>query len=464
VGVLAKLRPQPHWVTSQRVSSTAVPAILDPSEISRLIDERAMSWLQWLVGISCALVMFMDGYDIQVMALAVPSLSLQWSIEPSRFGVALSAAVLGIGLGGAFVAPWGDRIGRRPLLTIALLIAGLSTLATATSSTPTQFALWRLLTGVGIGAGIPNCNAWTSEYVPARIRGSLLVLMNAAIGIGAFSAGFIAIKLLNSWGWRGTFFIGGTVPLLIAAVLFLWAPESLKFLAARRPGDPRIAGILRRLAPDVALVGLQRQQPVESRSSAPSGFAQLLGPLYRRRTLILWGVVLANLFTLYVLISWLPTLLQRSGWSLGSAVGGAALIQAGGVIGGILLAFFLDRGKALPALLTAFLVAMACLVLFRVTPSGLAWVVLLLLLGGGVGGAQLALNALSTAYYPPAIKATGMSWVGVVGTLGSIVAPLAGGWAIEEGLPSVTILMVLALAPLVCAGGTLLMRREWQGA
>jgi MFS transporter, AAHS family, 4-hydroxybenzoate transporter len=88
------------------------------------------------------------------------------------------------------------------------------------------------------------------------------------------------------------------------------------------------------------------------------------------------------------ILSCLPTLLQRSGWSLGSAVGGAALIQAGSVIGGILLAFFLDRGKALPALLTAFLVAMTCLVLFRVTPSGLAWVVLLLLLGGGVGGRE----------------------------------------------------------------------------
>jgi MFS transporter, AAHS family, 4-hydroxybenzoate transporter len=424
-----------------------------------------MSRLQWLVAVSCALVMFVDGYDIQVMALAVPALSLQWGIEPSRFGVALSAAVLGIGLGGAFVAPLGDRIGRRPLLTIALVIAGVSTLATATSTTPTQFALWRLLTGIGIGAGIPNCNAWTSEYVPARMRGSLLVLMNAAIGIGAFSAGFIAPGILHSWGWRGTFLIGGTVPLAIALILYLRAPESLKFLAARRPGDPRIASILKRLAPELALMGLERQEAPspESRSSAPSGFAQLLGPIYRRRTLVLWGVVLANLFTLYVLISWLPTLLQRSGWSLASAVRGAVLIQAGSVVGGILLSFFLDRGKALPALLTAFLLATACLVLFRLTPSGLVWAVLLLLLGGGVGGAQLALNALSTAYYPPAIKATGMSWVGVVGTLGSIVAPLAGGWAIDQGVTSVTILMVLGVAPLVCAAGTLLMRREWQG-
>jgi AAHS family 4-hydroxybenzoate transporter-like MFS transporter len=306
-----------------------------------------MSRLQWLVAVSCALVMFVDGYDIQVMALAVPALSMQWGIEPSRFGVALSAAVLGIGLGGAFVAPLGDRIGRRPLLTIALVIAGVSTLATATSTTPTEFALWRLLTGIGIGAGIPNCNAWTSEYVPARMRGSLLVLMNAAIGIGAFSAGFIAPGILQSWGWRGTFLIGGTVPLAIALILYWRAPESLKFLAARRPGDPRIASILKRLAPDLALVGLERQEAssLESRSSAPSGFAQLLGPIYRQRTLVLWGVVLANLFTLYVLISWLPTLLQRSGWSLAAAVRGAVLIQAGSVVGGILLSFFLDRGS-----------------------------------------------------------------------------------------------------------------------
>ena len=447
------------------MSPTAVTAALDSSEISRLIDERAMSRLQWLVAVSCALVMFVDGYDIQVMALAVPALSMQWGIEPSRFGVALSAAVLGIGLGGAFVAPLGDRIGRRPLLTIALVIAGVSTLATATSTTPTEFALWRLLTGIGIGAGIPNCNAWTSEYVPARMRGSLLVLMNAAIGIGAFSAGFIAPGILQSWGWRGTFLIGGTVPLAIALILYWRAPESLKFLAARRPGDPRIASILKRLAPDLALVGLERQEAssLESRSSAPSGFAQLLGPIYRQRTLVLWGVVLANLFTLYVLISWLPTLLQRSGWSLAAAVRGAVLIQAGSVVGGILLSFFLDRGKALPALLTAFLLATACLALFRLTPSGPVWAVLLILLGGGVGGAQLALNALSTAYYPPAIKATGMSWVGVVGTLGSMVAPLAGGWAIDQGVTSVTILMVLGVAPLVCAAGTLLMRREWQG-
>jgi len=176
----------------------------------------------------------------------------------------------------------------------------------------------------------------------------------------------------------------------------------------------------------------------------------------------LWSLIAVNLFTLYVLISWLPTLLQAAGWQLAQAVRAAVLIQAGGVIGGIVLSFSLDRGQTRPALFGAFLIAAACLALFGAVPSGAGWSAMLLLIGCGVSGPQLSLNALATAYYPPAIKATGMAWAGVVGTVGSIIAPLAGGQIIEAGFTPVTILVALSLGPVVCAGGVLLMRREWQ--
>jgi AAHS family 4-hydroxybenzoate transporter-like MFS transporter len=189
---------------------------------------------------------------------------------------------------------------------------------------------------------------------------------------------------------------------------------------------------------------------------------ELLGTVYRARTLVLWSLIAVNLSTLYVLISWLPTLLQAAGWQLAPAVRAAVLIQAGGVIGGIVLSVSLDRGQTRSSLFAAFLVAAACLGLFIVVPSGVGWSVLLLLIGCGVSGPQLSLNALATAYYPPAIKATGMGWAGVVGTVGSIIAPLAGGQIIEVGFTPVTILVALSLGPIVCACGVLLMRREWQ--
>jgi AAHS family 4-hydroxybenzoate transporter-like MFS transporter len=430
----------------------------EPVEISHLIDERSMSLSQWLVVIGCALAMFLDGYEIQVMALAVPSLAQEWSIEASRFGLALSAVLLGLGLGAAFIAPLGDRLGRRTVLIAALILGGVATLATATAMSPAQFVVWRLLTGVGIGASVPNCNAWTSEYVPARGRATLLVLMNAAVGAGAFVAGIIAPYILASSGWRGTFLVGGVVPLLVAALLYFLAPESLQFLVARRPDDPRIAGILKRIVPGFEASRLKRTPgAVMPRAS----ISELLSARYRQRTLVLWTVVLINLFTLYFLISWLPTLLQSAGWSLDEAIRGAVLIQAGGILGGVALSFLLNTGRTLPALLTAFVVAAVCLGLFALVPSGPAWIAMLLLVGGGISGSQLSLNALSTAYYPPAIKATGMSWVGVVGTVGSFIAPMAGSWVIGRMAP-ITVLTALAIPPLLCAAGVLMMRREWQ--
>jgi len=429
-------------------------------DVSRLIDERTMSGLQWLVAIACALSMFIDGYDLQVMALTVPSLTLEWAIDPQSFGLALAAAPIGLGVAAAFLAPLGDRFGRRTLLIAALTLGGLATLATASASTPGQFVVWRFLTGVGIGMSVPNCNAWTSEYAPERGRATLLVLMNAAIGAGAVVAGFIAPGVLAQWGWRGTFLIGGAMPLLTALLLFACAPESLKFLLARRPDDPRIASILRRIAPDVDARHLQR--PDSTQRLLKATLAELLRPAYRARTLVLWLLVVINLFTVYFLLSWLPTLLQAAGWPIESAVRGAVLIQAGGIIGGVFLSLFLNRRQTRPAMLVAFVLSGVCFALFRVIPSGAAWATLLSLIGAGISGSQLALNALSTAYYPPAIKATGMSWVGVMGTAGSTIAPLLGAWIIANGVSAVNILALLSIPALLCAAVVLLMQRDWQ--
>ncbi len=429
-------------------------------DLTQLLDERAISPLQALVALLSAFIMFVDGYDIQVMALAVPVIAREWSISAPHFSYALSAVLLGLSVGAAAFAPLGDRAGRRTLLVIAMLLVGFATMATATSSSPLQFVLWRLLTGIGLGISIPNCNAWTAEYVPVRSRATILVVMNAAIGAGSFCAGFIAPSIFAHWGWRGAFLLGGAAPLAIGLAILAAAPESLKFLAVRRPDDPRIPSILARIAPEIGpLARLRRPEPAAptSRWSLP----ELLKATYLPRTLVLWGLVVANLFTLYVLISWLPTLLQSAGWPLDDALRGAVLIQAGGIVGGILLSLFLSRGMTVPAMFTAYLLTAACLVLFRTAGFAVSWVVLALI-GAGTSGCQLCLNALSTAYYPPAIKATGMGWAGVLGNIGAFLAPLAGGWAIERGLSSVNILSMLGVVPVLCALGVLLMRREWQ--
>lgn len=431
-------------------------------DLVRLLDERAICALQILVAVLSALVMFVDGYDVQVMALAVPLVAREWSLTAPHFSLALSAVLLGISIGAAFIAPLGDRVGRRTLLIAAMAVIGLATALTSTAASPWQFVVWRLITGIGLGISIPNCNAWTAEYVPLRSRATILVVMNAAIGGGSFCAGFIAPVIFAHWGWRGAFLLGGLAPLLIGGMIVASAPESLKFLLLRRPEDPRIRSILARLAPEIG-PSVSIARPEAAQGASRWSLAELLGSLYRRRTVVLWLVVVFNLFTLYVLISWLPTLLESAGWPLDDALRGAVLIQAGGIFGGILLSLFLSRGATIPALLATFAVTSACLVLFRAAPAATAvsWL-LLLVIGGGTSGTQLALNALSTAYYPPAIKATGMSWAGVVGNVGAFLAPVVGGWGIEQGLSAVNMLSFLAAFPVLGLIGTLFMRRDWQ--
>ena len=428
--------------------------------ITEVIDRGRMTPTQVMVAALCATALFVDGYDIQVMALAVPSLAKAWALPPSSFGLALSAVVIGISVGAGLIGPVGDRIGRRVMLIGAMVTIGLATAGTALAATPGQFVVWRLLTGAALGAGIPSCAALTSEYAPLARRSMVMGLMNVTSPIGAFAAGFIAPPVLEAFGWRETFLIGGAAPLVIAGLVCWLAPESLKFLLVRRPKDPRIVKILGRIAPDVdpsiVAVGI-----VEEGAPHASPLALLRAP-FLGRTLLLWLMLNLNFFILYVLISWLPTLLGQSGWSLAAASQGAVLIQGGGVVGGLTMARFLDRGETRQTLVVGFLLSAACLGLFMIVHGGVAWVALLLLLGAGVSGSQLSLNALTAAYYPPAIKATGVAWALLIGGIGSIVAPMAGAWMLKAHLSTITILGLLAIPALINAACVGLMRQEWQ--
>ena len=430
------------------------------TDLGVLIDSRPMMPVQIWTVFLCALALFLDGYDIQVMALAVPSLAREWGRPPSDFGLALSGVVIGLSLGGAFLAPLGDRFGRKTAVIGAMTLMGAATLLTATALTPGQFVFWRILTGMGLGVCVPNCNAWTSEFSPLRRRALAVVAMNAAVGLGAFSAGLLAPALLHAWGWRGIFMFGGFGPLAVAALMAFTAPESLKFLVSRKPGHRSIAPTLARIAPGVDHTSLFIPEAAGATSGSP---LQLLSRIYRSRTVLLWVMMALNLFTLYVLISWLPTLLERAGWTEAHALQGAVLVQLGGVTGGLTLSVFIDRGWARNSLAAAWLLAAVALGLFLVIPSaGLSWGLLILLVGAGVSGAQLSLNALSTTFYPPAIKATGVGWAGVVGGAGSILGPLAGAQLIHQGMASTHVLALLVIPVLACAAGLPLMRRAWQ--
>jgi len=141
---------------------------LQKVEVDKLIDERPLSRLQMTVILLCAFVIFLDGYDIQTLAVSINWLAPDWHLTRSDFTLPQTTALLGYASSAAFVAGLGDRWGRRPILIIATAVMGIGSLGTALSGDVNQLALWRFLTGMGFGASVPNATAITSEFVLVR--------------------------------------------------------------------------------------------------------------------------------------------------------------------------------------------------------------------------------------------------------------------------------------------------------
>jgi AAHS family 4-hydroxybenzoate transporter-like MFS transporter len=433
------------------------------NEIGELIDRGRLSARQVGVIVLCGLVVLLDGYDIQTMALAVPSLRLEWGLDASAFSYALSASVFGMLVGTALVAPHGDKLGRRPLLIAATLTMGLASIATAFSETPAELIVWRFLTGLGLGVSLPNATALTSEYVPRRNRAFLIALMFVSIALGALLAGMTAPALIGAFGWRSIFFVGGAFPLLWSLLLLAFIPESIRLLVAQRPRDPRIASIARRFLPgiDPATLYVRAEDRVERQS-----VRALFAPQFVSRTVLLWIVFALNLFVLFVLISWLPTILGDAGWTPPQALRGAVVIQAGGIVGGLIIARLVDRGRVLGAMLGGYLTAAAAVALFLVLPASVPnWTVLLLLVGAGISGTQAALTALSAIFYPPSLRATGAGWASSCGRAGAVLAPLAGGLVMRELALGPAQQLALLIPPILMSSVcVLLLSRAWQEA
>lgn len=427
------------------------------TDLGRLIDERPLSGMQIAIVLLCALVVFLDGYDIQVMSLAVPAIAQEWGILPTAFGWVLSISLVGIGLGGSVVAPVGDSRGRRPVLIAAVALVGASTLAAGYAQSVGAFFWWRLLTGVALGASQPLAITLTSEMMPARRRALLVTAMFCTISFGAMIAGFTAPALIGVMGWRGLFLVGGGSTLLLSALLIAALPESLRFLIARRPGHRRIAPALRALAPGLA----PEQVYVPPDPVRPSSPLELLNRTYWSRTLLMWSIYALNVFVTYMLISWLPTLLKQAGFTQNQAFLGASFYQGGSVIGGLALSWAVDAGRPKTGLVIGYGLSILALALLNVAPHEFrVWSVLIALTGAGIAGAQFILIVLAAAFYPLNIRATGVGWTGTASRVGAATAPLVGAWLIKTMAPGQA-MTLLVVPTAMCALLALVIQRGW---
>ena len=324
----------------------------DTINISRLIDERPLSPLQKRVIALCGLVVLVEGYGTQLPGFVAPALTKAFSLSPADLTVFFAVGLVGLMLGALIVAPLADRIGRRWVLLGSVFMFGLSSLATAASTSIVMLDVLRFVAGVGIGGALPTAVALTCEYSPHKRRSLMVVVMFNGFILGALTVGLVSAWLVPILGWQSIFIIAGMAPLLMVPILEAALPESPRFLAARKDRRAQMVKLLHHLDPALQ-IGEQTVLVSNEESTQGQSVASLFRDGRARTTLLLWTISFMSLLDLFLITYWLPTEMRALGAPVGLALLVGAIFQIGGLTG-TFFGWMADRFGAGPSLSLAY--------------------------------------------------------------------------------------------------------------
>ncbi len=418
--------------------------------VADVIDHAPLSGFQIRVFILCGLVVLLDGFDAQAIAFVAASIARDLAVPISSFGGIFAAGTIGLSLGAFVLPPFADRYGRRYQIILATAIFGVFSLATAWANSFAVLAALRFVTGIGVGAAVPNVVPLISEYSPRRMRAMLVTIVTVAWPLGAVLGGALSAKLIPLFGWQSVFYVGGLLPLLIALLLLPTLPELIRFLALRRGTAGRIGEMLRRIAPDL-------------KYSSADGFVvsdETLRGLSAKRlfsggraavTVLLWIAFFMNFLLLFFVFNWLPPLMQQAGFSIERAIIGTVVFNLGGIAGGIVLGRLMDKYGSYLTVGLAYAFGAIFVGAVGFLSSSFPLLMLAILFGGFCSvGTQVCGNALAAGLYPTAIRSTGVGWAYGVGRIGSIFGPILGGVLIALHWDMKRVFLLSAL-PLIAA-------------
>jgi AAHS family 4-hydroxybenzoate transporter-like MFS transporter len=407
---------------------------LNSFDVAGAIENRKLNWFAVKITICLCAIMLTDGYDIQVMGFAAPSMVKDWHLDKASMGPIIGIGLFGLVIGSVALGYLGDRYGRKRAIVLSALFLGITSLAIAFARNIDEVFVLRFLSGIGIGGVLPNAVALATEYSPGRSRATSVWLMYIGYTFGAMGGAVVSASLIPVFGWPVMFVVGGVAPLLVGLFLIFTLPESLRFLALDPQRQGKARAILRQLAPEAQI---DENTKLVFKEEKPSGF--VLRHLFTEGrlipTLLIWIAFAGNLMTLNFLLGWLPTVLQSPALSRGEAAMATALLQGGGLIGGLIVSRLMDKG-GLIALAAVFAIGVPLVAGIGAT-AGAPVLLLVLLFGAGfcVIGAQPNLNAFAGQVYPTFVRSNGIGWANAIGRGGAIAGPVIGGVLIGMQLP-----------------------------
>ncbi|MDQ4213596.1 MFS transporter [Microbacterium sp. ASV81] len=359
-----------------------------------------------------------DGFDTASLGFIVPVLSKLWGTSPAAFSIAFVATNIGAVIGYLLSGRLSARIGAARVVPLAVALYSAAVVLTVfAGSIPVLIAI-RLITGIGLGAVLPAAVSLGTALVQPRRRPMIAIIVTLGIAAGATLSGLVGAPLIAGLGWQSAFWVPGVFALVLAPILLL---------------------VLRGIRTDARPAG----------SVAPAGVGSLFAPGLRSATLLLWAYSFLVFITLYLLQSWLPTLVIQYGIPVERVSSATAAFSAGSVVGGLALALLSVLIPAPRIIVALSVLTGAVLVVIGATAVPAGGLLLLVAVSGiGAAAGTNGQAGLAVALYGEHHRTVGVGWAAAAGRIGSIVGPALGGVLLGMHAPASSIIL-LTVIPVV---------------
>lgn len=395
--------------------------------LERLPFTKKLGKLLGTSGVGWAL----DAMDVGLISFIVAALAEQWGLTDSEKSWVFSVGFIGMAAGATLGGLLADKIGRRSVFALTLLIYGIATGASALATSLGVLLVFRFLVGLGLGAELPVASTLVSEFAPKRIRGRVIVWLEAFWAIGWILAALIGYFIVagSDDGWRWGLVIGA-VPAIYALVIRLHAPESVRFLETKGKYDEAekiVQEYEESAGPEYEYTGPTVQSEVDAEKyKLPQVDKHLTiwSPSMRRRTIALWIIWFAINFSYYGAFTWIPSLLTAQGFSLVKSFEFTLIITLAQIPGYALSAYLIEKiGRR--STLAIFLAGSAVAAILY-GQAAVDWQIIAagMMLSFFNLGAWGALYAIGPELYPTTVRGTGTGAAAGFGRIASIITPL----------------------------------------
>lgn len=430
-------------------------------DVHKLIDGAQFNRFHLQVLFWSALVIIFDGYDLVIYGVVLPVLMKTWNLTPLQAGSLGSYALFGMMVGAMTFGPAADRFGRKWMIAICLVLFSGMTFINGFASTPLEFGICRFLAGLGIGGVMPNVVALMTEYSPKKMRSTLVGIMFSGYSVGGMLSAGLGMYLIPKFGWSSVFFVAG-IPLLLLPAILYFLPESIGFLL-RSGRDEKAAAALARVEPTFRpQAGDQYHMPSGKGKHVP--LVALFTEGRALSTVMFWVCFFMCLLMVYALGSWLPKLMTKAGYGLGSSLAFLLVLNFGAIFGAVGGAWMGDRFQLKRVVTVFFVIAAISISLLGVKNPTSVLYLLVAVAGATTIGTQILLYAYVAQFYPLAIRSTGIGWASGVGRGGAIAGPILGGALQAMNLPLSSNFLAFAIPGAVAALAMLLVSRSAEHA